>query len=263
MDFSLTEEELMIYNTASEFGENEVKSSVRERDDNEVWADELWNKMGALGFLGLPYEEQYGGGNANAFKTVLAMEGFGYGAEDAGLALAWGAHTILCGIPIFKLGTEAQKQKYLPKMASGKWIGGFSLTEPGSGSDAAGMKTTAIKKDGYYLLNGSKTFITNAPIGHHFVVTAITNPGHKAFGISTFIVEKNFKGFSIGKNMNKMGMRTSTTSEVFFDNCEVPEENLLGQENLGFVQTVKHILGWERCCLLAPAVGGLKKIGEK
>jgi butyryl-CoA dehydrogenase len=146
----------------------------------------------------------------------------------------------------------------LPKMCSGEWLGAFCLSEPGSGSDAASMKTRAEKKGDRWILNGTKMWITNGPLANHFIVTAVTEPGAKAFGISSFIVEKGFKGFKVGQHIDKMGVRTSMTSEMIFEDCEVPEENLLGELNTGFTGTVKTIFGWERSCLLAPSLGGQK-----
>src|SRR5690606_14789734 len=146
-----------------------------------------------------------------------------------------------------------------PGLSSGELTGGFCLSAPGSGSDAAGMKTRAVKKGDKYILNGTKMWITNGPVGDVFVVTAVTEPEQKAFGISTFIVESSFPGFKVGQVIDKMGVKTSTTAELIFEDCEVPAENLLGQENFGFVVTAKLILGWERSCLLAPGIGAMAR----
>lgn len=263
MDFELTREQEELREGARVFGAREVAPSILERDAKACWEPELFAKLGEAGFLGGPIPEEYGGLGLSAVETCLIKEGFGEGSRDAGLALAWGAHTILCGVPIWKLGTEEQKKKYLPKLCTGDMIGGFCLSEPGSGSDAASMKTRAEKKGDHYILNGTKMWITNGPIGDVFVVTAVTDPGQKAFGISTFLVEKNFPGFQVGQHIDKMGVRTSTTSELIFEDCEVPAENLLGQENFGFIITAKLILGWERSCLLAPGLGGMKATIER
>ncbi len=256
MHFSITKEQEALYESARELGAREVKPSVLERDKNERWDDGIWKKMAAAGLIGAPFPEEYGGSGLSCLETCLVKEGFTYGAHDGGVALAWGASSILCGVPIWKLGTEAHKKKYLPKMCSGEWIGAFCLSEPGSGSDAASMKTRAIKKGDRYILNGTKMWITNGPLANHFIVTAVTEPEAKAFGISTFIVDKSFPGFKVGQHIEKMGMNTSMTSEIIFEDCEVPEENLLGDLNAGFVVTAKLILGWERSTLLAPALGG-------
>lgn len=256
MDFSVTKEQDALYESARELGAREVQPSVLARDASEEWDPAIWKKMAAAGLIGAPFPEEYGGSGLSCFETCLVKEGFTYGAHDGGVALAWGASSILCGVPIWKLGTEEQKKKYLPKMCSGEWVGAFCLSEPGSGSDAASMKTRAIKKGDRYILNGTKMWITNGPIANHFIVTAVTEPEAKAFGISTFIVDKSCPGFKVGQHIKKMGMNTSTTSEIIFDDCEVPADALLGEENMGFVGTAKLILGWERSTMLSPALGG-------
>lgn len=256
MDFRITDQQQAIYDGAKAFGEREVYTTVLERDRTQQWSDGLWRKMADAGLIGAPFPEQYGGAGLSAKETCLAQEGFVHGGHDGGLAMAWGASTILCGVPIWKLGTEAHKEKYLPKMCSGEWVGAFCLSEAGSGSDAAAMKTRAVKKGDRWILNGSKMWITNGPIAHHFIVTAVTEPEAKAFGISTFIVERGFPGFKVGQHIDKMGMNTSRTAEILFEDCEVPEENLLGEINSGFVVTAKLILGWERSTMLAGALGG-------
>jgi butyryl-CoA dehydrogenase len=256
MDFRITDQQQAIYDGAKAFGEREVYTTVLERDRSQQWSDALWRTMADAGLIGAPFPETYGGAGLSAKETCLAQEGFVHGGHDGGLAMAWGASTILCGVPIWKLGTESQRQRYLPKMCSGEWIGAFCLSEAGSGSDAASMKTRAIKKGDRWILNGSKMWITNGPIANHFVVTAVTEPEAKAFGISTFIVERGFPGFKVGQHIDKMGMNTSRTAEILFEDCEVPEENLLGDVNSGFVVTAKLILGWERSTMLAGALGG-------
>ena len=260
MDFSLTDEQIMFYEQVRKFTANELVLPVQEyceHDHNQEFVWKNWRKMADFGLLGLPYPEEYGGGGADALTTSLAIEAAARSGLDAGTGLSWGAHTILCGVPIWKLGTEEQKRKYLPRMSSGEIIGGFALTEPGSGSDAASLRTSAVRTEGGWLLNGTKTFITNGPIGSIFVVTARTDKEQKALGISTFLVEKDFDGFSVGKELDKLGNRTSTTSELIMEDCFVPEDNLLGPENLGFITVGRLILGWERCCLLAAAAGGI------
>jgi len=260
MDFALTDEQRMFYEEVRKFVENELILPVEEYyeyDHNQKFIWKNWKKMAEYGLLGLPFPEEYGGGGAGALTTCLAMEAAARSGLDAGTLLAWGAHTILCGIPIWKLGTEEHKKKYLPGIASGEKVGGFGLSEPGAGSDAAALRTTAVKTDKGWVLNGTKMFITNGPIGSQFIVMASTKKEAKAFGISAFIVEKDFPGFSVGKELDKLGNRTSTTSELIFEDCIVPEENMISQENFGFVIVAKLILGWERSCLLAPAVGGL------
>jgi butyryl-CoA dehydrogenase len=263
MDFSITKEQEDLYEGAREVGARLCAKTVIERDRAERWDWSIWKGMAEAGLLGAPFPEEYGGTGLSAVENMLIAEGFTYGGHDGGVSLAWGASTILCGVPIWKLGTEAHKKKYLPKMASGEWVGAFCLSEPGSGSDAAGMRTRAVKKGDRFILNGTKMWITNGPIANHFIVTAVTDPDAKAFGISTFIVEKDFPGFRVGQKIEKMGQRTSLTSEIVFEDCEVPEENLLGDLGTGFTGTVKTIFGWERSCLLAPGLGGQRANMER
>ena len=261
MDFAITDEQRMFYDEVVKFASRELDLPYEEYfeyDHNQKWPAELWKKMGEYGLLGLPFPEKYGGGEADALTTCLAKEAAARGGLNGGTNLAWGASTILCGIPIWKLGTEQQKDKYLPGICSGEGIGAFGLTEPGSGSDAAAMKTTAVKKGDRYILNGSKMFITNGPIAKTIVVLAVTNKEARQFGISAFILQNDFPGYSVGKELDKMGVRTSTTSELIFEDCEVPEENLLGSEGIGFLEVGKLILGWERGTLIAQGVGGME-----
>jgi len=259
MDFSLTEEQKLFKQSVIEFAQKEIAPGAAERDEQARFDRDVWDKAAEFGLMGLPFPEEYGGSGASVIDTCLAGEALGYGSADMGFCLSWGAHVGIGGVPIWQLGTEEQKKKYLPKIASGEWIAGLGLTEPEAGSDAAGIQTTAEKKDGYYVLNGTKTFITNGPVGNVFVVLAKTDKEKGAAGISGFIVEKDFPGFSVGKEIHKMGHRSSPTSELIFDNCEVPEENLLGQENQGFMQVALATLEWERSLLIAPGVGGMER----
>ena len=237
MNFALPEEILEFKENVKSFAKSVILPSAEERDLNGTWDPILWKKMGEMGLLGLSIPEEYGGQGASCLMTTVAHEAFAEGSCDGGLTLALGAHAIIGTMPIVFCGTEAQKRKYLPKLATGEYTSGLGLTEPGSGSDAAGsMETRAVKKGEKYVLNGTKMFITNGPIGDVFIVMAVTDKSKGAMGISVFIVEKGFKGFKVGKKLNKMGMRTSLTSELIFEDMEVPEENRLEKENSGFVR---------------------------
>ncbi len=260
MNFGLSDEQIAFRDAVERFGRDVlVPNWSLEADANNVFLTDSWKAMGEFGILGLPFPEEYGGSGVGAVDTCLAGEALGRAGVDAGTTLSMGAHTILCGVPIWKLGTEDQKRKYLPGLASGKLIGGFCLTEPGSGSDAAGMKTRAVRDGDDWVINGSKTWITNGPNGDVFVVTAVTAPDAKpkAFGISTFLVESGTPGFRVGKKLDKLGCRTSPTSELYFEDMRVPASAMLGPENMGFALVGKLILGWERTCLMSPALGGL------
>lgn len=263
MDFTIPEEYIHFRNSVYQFAKDRIAPRAEQLDLKGEFGWQNWRDMAQMGLLGLPFPEEYGGSNASPLATCLAMEAMAHAGVDSGTTLSWGAHTILCGVPIWLLGTAEQKRKYLPKLASGEWIGGFGLTEPEAGSDAASLKTTAVKQGDRWLLNGSKMFITNGPIGHVFVVFASTDKSQGNKGISAFIVEKDFPGFSVGKELKKMGNRTSPTSELVFDRCEVPEENLLGPLDRGFLAVGKETLEWERSCMIAPIVGGMEFLLEQ
>lgn len=259
MDFRLPKDVLEYKELVFAFAKSQIRPSSEERDLSGEWSFELWKKMGDIGLLGLPIPEEYGGQGASCLLTTVANEAFGEGSSDGGLTLALGAHSIIGSIPIVICGTDEQKKKYLPKIASGEWVSGMALTEPNAGSDAAGsMETRAVRKGDRYILNGTKMFITNGPIGDVFIVLAVTDKNKGAFGVSAFIVEKTFKGFKTGKRLNKMGMKTSTTSELIFEDMEVPVENLLGKENSGFLRVGKANLEWERTVLVAGSLGFMK-----
>jgi alkylation response protein AidB-like acyl-CoA dehydrogenase len=259
MDFSFSEEQELLRQSVTEFAQKEIYPGAAERDAEARFDRDVWDKAAAQGLMGLPYPEEYGGGGASVVTTSVAGEALGYGGLDSGFCLSWGAHVVIGGIPIWQLGTEEQKKKYLPKIASGEWISGLGLTEPEAGSDAAGIKTTAEKKGGYYVLNGTKTFITNGPVGDVFVVLASTDKEKRSAGITGFIVEKGFPGFSVGKEIEKMGNRSSPTSELVFEDCEVPAENVLGEENKGFMAVAMATLEWERSVMLAAYIGVMQK----
>jgi alkylation response protein AidB-like acyl-CoA dehydrogenase len=262
MDFTIPEEYLQFRDSVYKFSKERIAPRAEELDLKGEFGRQNWRDMADMGLLGLPFPEEYGGSNASPLATCLAMEAMAHGGADSGTTLSWGAHTILCGVPIWLLGSKEQKEKYLPNIASGEWIGGFGLTEPEAGSDAASLKTTAVKQGDRWVLNGSKMFITNGPIGSVFIVFAVTEKGAGNKGISAFIVEKGFPGFSAGKELKKMGHRTSPTSELVFEHCEVPEENLLGPLNRGFLAVGKETLEWERSCMIAPIVGGMEYLLE-
>ncbi len=255
--FELTEEQRQFRQVLLDFSRRELAPHAAEMDRKAEWRWDLWRKLGEMGLLGLPLPEAYGGSGASALTTTVAMEAIAEGGADAGLLLSWGAHLVICAIPIWKMGTEAQRQKYLPRLASGEWVGAFALTEPGAGSDAASLRTTAVRHGDVYVLNGTKMFITNGPIADVVLVLARTAPEKGREGISAFIVERGFPGFKVGQVLDKVGHRSSPTSELIFENCEVPAENLLGEENRGFVEVGKLTLEWERGVLMAPTLGSL------
>ena len=215
-----------------EFAETEVKPIAFQLDQNDEFPDEIVKKMGENGWMGLPYPKEYGGAGKDVLSYAIAVEELS--RIDGGTGVILSAHTSLGSYPIEAFGTEKQKEKYLTKLASGKAIGAFGLTEPDAGSDASGTKTVAELDGDYYILNGNKIFITNAPKADFYVVFAVTTPGIGTHGISAFIVEKGWEGFTFGDPYDKMGIRSSSTAELNFNNVKVPKENLLGQEGQGF-----------------------------
>ncbi len=254
MEFSFTEEQIAFKKEVIKFARKEIVPRSREHDLAEKFDRESFTKLGDFGILGLHFPEELGGSGADVVTTVLAGEALGEAGVDGGLTLAYGAHTFLCADTIFTSGTQAQRERYIPKLASGEWIGCMGLTEPNAGSDVASMKTTAVKKDGKYILNGTKMFITNGPIADVAVVYAKTDPGATHTGISAFVVERGTPGFSAGAPLIKMGVRTSSTSELVFEDCEIPEGNLIGREGMGFMMALQTV-EWDRSALLAPFVG--------
>lgn len=255
MDFSLTDEQRMFRETVYRFARAELYPLCEEADLLGEFSPELWNKMGQMGLLGLPIPEEYGGQGADIVTCCLAGEAVGHAGVDGGHTLAWGAHTYLCAANILQHGTEEQKKRYLPRLATGEWIGAMALTEPGCGSDAAAITTQAVRRGDRYLLSGTKTFITNAPLAKVFIVFATLDKSLKHKGMTAFIVDGDSRGLSTGKPMHKMGCRCSTTSEVFFEDCEVPAENRLGGEGNGWLIALGGV-EWDRSTLLAPYLGG-------
>lgn len=257
MEFGYTEEQLMFRDSVYRYAKKEIVPLVEQADLKSEFSMEVWRKLGEMGLLGLPFPEELGGSGANVVTCCLAGEALGHAGVDQGHLLALGAHTYLCMDTIYKHATPAQLKKFIPKLANGEWIGCMGLTEPGSGSDAASITTSAVKKGDKWVLNGSKTFITNAPVCDVCVIYATVDKKLKHNGITAFIVEKDFPGFSTGVPFHKMGVRASATSEVFLENCEVPEENLLGEVGKGFEYTVE-TLSWDRSSLLSPFVGSMQ-----
>ena len=214
------------------FAEEEVKPIAFQLDQDNAFPDEAIKKLGELGLMGIPYPKEYGGAGLDVLSYAIAVEELS--RVDGGTGVILSAHVSLGSWPIFAYGTEEQKQKYLVPLAKGEKIGAFGLTEPNAGSDAGGTETTAVLKGDHYVLNGGKIFITNAPKADTYVVFAVTTPDIGTRGISAFIVEKGWKGFSFGDHYDKMGIRSSSTAELIFDNVMVPKENLLGKEGEGF-----------------------------
>ncbi len=254
MNFELTEEQNLIREMVRSFAETEVAPSAAERDENERFDRALmYDRLGELGLTGIVFPEEYGGAGADYISYAIAVEELSRVCGSTGVTLS--AHLSLCANPIYMFGTEEQKQKFLVPLAKGEKCGGFGLTEPSAGSDAGGTKTTATREGNEWILNGSKIFITNAGEAEIYVVLARSDKSaEKHRGISAFIVEKGTPGFSFGKKEKKMGIRSSPTMELVFENCHIPAENLLGQEGQGFKVAMKTLDGG-RIGIAAQALG--------
>ena len=252
MDFNLSEQELAVQKLARDFAQNEIAPYIMKYDESQEFPMEIAKKLGEIGFLGIIFPEEYGGSNFSTVEYAIIVEEISKVDPSMGLTIA--AHNGLCTNHIFKYANEDLKKKYLPDLTTGKKMGAWGLTENVSGSDAAGMATTAIRKNDHYILNGSKLFITHGSVGETVVVTAVTNKSDKKNGISAFIIEKGWKGFKTGKKENKLGMRSSDTAELIFENVEVPVENLIGEEGQGFKQCMQ-ILDGGRIAIAALSLG--------
>jgi len=231
MDFELSEEEQMLKDTVARFVDRKVIPLAPEIDEQERFPKENFKAMAEMGLFGISIPEAYGGSDAGFFSCVLVMEELMRGCVSTGNT--YGAHAILCAENIYRNGNDSQRKKYLPPLIKGEKIGALAITEPEAGSDALSLRTRAVKDGDQYLLTGTKMFITNGPLADVMVVYAKTEPQAGPKGISAFIVEKDFPGFSTGKTLKKMGVRGSPTGELIFENCQVPAENLLGEENQG------------------------------
>ncbi len=252
MDFRLTDEQIQIKQMVKDFAECEIKPHMMEWDEAQTFPTDVVKKLGELGMLGAIFPEEYGGAGLSYVDYVNIIEELG--VIDSGIGLTVAAHNSLCTGHIYLAGNDAQKKKWLPKLTSGEWLGAWGLTEPGSGSDAAGMRTTAVKNGNEWVLNGTKNFITNASHADISVVLAVTDKNDQKHGISAFAVEKDRQGIRPGKKENKLGMRTSDTAELVMEECRVPNGNVLGAVGDGFVDALR-VLDGGRISIGALAVG--------
>jgi alkylation response protein AidB-like acyl-CoA dehydrogenase len=261
LDFSWTDEQSAFRKEVLRFAREELKDDMIARDRDEEFSWDGWKKCARFGIHGLPIPTEYGGGGADILTTVCALEALGYGCHDNGLIFSINAHMWSSEIPIWLFGSEDQKRRYLPKLVSGEYVGVHAMTEPSSGSDAYSLRSRAERKGDRYVLNGSKTFITNAQNADMVIVFANLDPSKGAAGISGFIVEKGTPGFSVSRKLHKMGLRTSPMAELSFQDCEVPVENRLGNEGAGpaiFTASME----WERICILASHLGAMQRLLE-
>ena len=252
MDFDLSEEQALLRKTVRDFAERELAPHSREWDERQEFPRAVFGKLGELGLAGCCWPEEYGGSGLSTLDWAVVMEELA--RVDAGVALSLAAHHGLCSAHLHLAGNEQQKRRCLPPLARGEKVGCWGLTEPGSGSDAGGMRTTAVRDGSDWVLNGSKTFITNGRIADTAVVMAVTDRAAGKKGISAFVVERGTPGFRAGKKEDKLGVRSSDTSELVFEDCRVPAENLIGREGMGFVDTLR-ILDKGRVGIAAFSVG--------
>jgi alkylation response protein AidB-like acyl-CoA dehydrogenase len=252
MEFRFSEEQDMMRKMVREFAQKEIAPFVEEMDETDLFPRKIINKMAELGLLGIPIPEKWGGVGADFTSYIIAIHELSKVSATVGVILS--VHTSVGTNPILYFGNEEQKEKYVPKLASGQYLGAFALTEPHAGSDAAQIRTSAVKQGEHYILNGSKIFITNAGEADTYITFAVTNPELGSKGVSAFIVDKDTPGLSIGKKEKKMGLNGSNTSELIFDQAQVPVENLLGEEGMGFTIAMANLEGG-RIGIAAQALG--------
>ncbi|MEM7373371.1 MAG: acyl-CoA dehydrogenase family protein [Bacteroidota bacterium] len=260
MEFSWPKEYLTHRDKIIAFAQEELTDDIIKRDHQGIFPRDLWQKCADMGIQGMAAPAQYGGSHeeVDILRSVLAMEGFGYGCKDNGLGIALNAQMWAVQASIVNFGTEAQKQKYLPSLTNGSWIGAHALTEIESGSDVFNMKMTAEKVEGGYVLNGEKRLVTLAPIADMAVCFANSNPKVGKWGVTAFLIEKSMQGYTAGPVRQKMGLRTVPLGEIRLTNCFVPEENRLGKEGAGF-SISNHSLEYDRCCIMAAKLGAMSR----
>jgi alkylation response protein AidB-like acyl-CoA dehydrogenase len=258
----LDEDQLSLRRSVAEFASRELGQDLEQRDQEASFSREEWLKCAGLDLLGLPVPQEYGGLGASAVTIAAALEGLGYGCSDNGLIFSLGAQMWACEMPLMHFGTEEQKRRYLPALCDGSLIAAHGMTEPESGSDAFSMRTTVSSRDGSWILNGSKAFVTNAPESDLFVVFATTDRNLGFGGLSAFLVPRDAPGLTVGPAYSKMGLRTSHLSELFFSDCQIPAEARLGGEGAGMAIFVTS-MRWERSLILAPAVGTMRRQLER
>jgi len=261
LDFSWSEEQAAFRKEVTRFAKEELQDDVIRRDREEEFSWDLWHKCAKFGIQGLPVPPEYGGAGADILTTVGALEALGYGCRDNGFLFSLNAHMWTTEIPLMTFGTEEQKRRYLPKLISGEWVGLHAMTGPMSGSDAYSLRSRAERRGDRYVINGSKTFITNTQNASLFVIFANVDPSKGANGITAFLAEKGTPGLIIGQKLHKMGLRTSPMSELAMVDCEVPVENVLGGEGRGqaiFTSSME----WERTCILASHLGMMQRLLE-
>jgi alkylation response protein AidB-like acyl-CoA dehydrogenase len=262
LDFDWTDEQTALRDAIVNFAQRELTQDVLARDETESFSSEAWKKCAEVGIQGLVVPETYGGSDGSVLNLVVAMEALGYGCTDNGLMFSLNAQMCAVQHPLLRFGSERQKQHFLPRLCDGSSIAAHGMTEPGSGSDASSLATTARRSSDHFVLNGSKTFVTNGPVADVFLVFAKTDADQKFAGVSAFLIERDTPGLTVGGALHKMGLRTSPMSELFFDDCRVAVDNVLGHEGAGMM-VFNAAMERERGLILAPAVGSMERILEE
>jgi alkylation response protein AidB-like acyl-CoA dehydrogenase len=254
LEFAWKPEQLALKNNVVEFAKRELNEDLIGRDHRAEFSRRAWQQCAEIGIQGLFLPEEYGGGGADPLTTAFVLEGLGYGCRDNGLLFSLNAHMWACEVPIWKYARPELRQRYLPRLISGEWIGAHAMSEPGSGSDAYALEARAERRGDHYVLNGTKTFSSNAPIGDVFVLFATVDKSKGYLGVTSFVVERGFPGLSTGPHSEKMGLRTSPIGDVILEDCVVPAENVLGEEGQG-ARVFNTVMEWERTCILASWLG--------
>jgi alkylation response protein AidB-like acyl-CoA dehydrogenase len=258
MDFSWSPEQIEFRQTVVDFARKALQDDLVGRDRTNTFPRELWTRLGEFGILGLPFPEELGGGGSDILTTILAMEALGYGCKDNGLLFGIAAQMWSVQMPIYKFGTDAAKAKYLPRLNSGEWIGAHGMSEPDSGSDAFALRTTAERRGDQYILNGTKTFVSNGPAADLFLIFATHDRAKGFLGLTGFLVERTTPGLKVSKEIDKMGLRTSPMAEVIMEDCAIPVENRIGREGRGGA-VFNDSMEWERGCILASYLGSMER----
>jgi alkylation response protein AidB-like acyl-CoA dehydrogenase len=262
MDFELTDDQRALRASIVEFARRELNEDVAERDKEGAFSRDAWRRCAELGILGLPVPEEHGGTGSDATTTLVALEALGYGCTDNGLLFSLNAQLWAIETPILRFGSDEQKRRWLPGLADGSILAAHGMSEPASGSDAFSLSTTARKDGDEYVLDGSKTFVTNAPEADLFLVFATIDKELGFAGVTAFLLERDTPGFTVGKPLSKMGLRTSPMSELFLDGCRLPASAVLGKPGLG-MRVFDHSMTWERGCILATTVGTMERQLER
>jgi alkylation response protein AidB-like acyl-CoA dehydrogenase len=257
MDFSWSDDQVQLRKAVIDFARQALNGDFARREKVGEFSHDAWRECANFGIQGMPLPEQFGGSARDALTAMLAMEALGYACLDQGLLFSLHAQMWAIEMPLLKFGTDAQQQRYLPGLCDGTLIGAHGISEPGSGSDAFSMRTRAERRGDHYVLNGSKTFVTNAPVADLFVLFATVDPRKGMWGVTGFVIDKGTKGLTVGPKLDKMGLTTSPTAEVFLEDCAVPAEQMIGKVGQG-ATIFNHAMAWERSCILASTVGAME-----